>query len=127
MKFACWPVFFLGFILSLLNKKIPYIPTAKQAVIGSISPFAKPLLIQMALFILTLGIVLYQRIGVLSDVQLLSTAEITYGMLFFALIPFLMASAAMYAVWESGRLDIASPWEKVDILNLLKTKENKEK
>lgn len=127
MKFACWPVFFLGFILSLLNKKIPYIPTAKQAVIGSISPFAKPLLIQMALFILTLGIVLYQRIGVLSDVQLLSTAEITYGMLFFALIPFLMASAAMYAVWESGRLDIASPWEKVDILNLFKTKENKEK
>ncbi len=128
MKFACWPVFFMGFILSLLNKKIPYIPTAKQAVIGSISPFAKPLLIQMALFILTLGIVLYQRIGVLTDVQLLSTAEITYGMLFFALIPFLMASAAMYAVWESGRLEIASPWEKVDISkNLSKTKEDKEK
>lgn len=128
MKFACWPVFFLGFILSLLDKKIPYIPTAKQAVIGNISPFAKPLLVQMILFLLTLGMVLYQRIEVLSEVQLLSTAEITYGMLFFALIPFLMASAAMYAVWESGRLDVVSPWEMVDISqNLLMTKEIKDK
>ena len=128
MKFACWPVFFLGFVLSLLNKKIPYIPTAKQAVIGTISPFARPLLAQLVLFLLTLGMVLHQRISVLSDVQLLSTAEITYGMLFFALIPFLMASATMYAVWESGRLDVASPWENVDISqNVLKTKETKDK
>ena len=128
MKFACWPVFFLGFVLSLLNKKIPYIPTAKQAVIGTISPFARPLLAQLVLFLLTLGMVLHQRISVLSDVQLLSTAEITYGMMFFALIPFLMASATMYAVWESGRLDVASPWENVDISqNVLKTKETKDK
>jgi cellulose synthase (UDP-forming) len=82
----------------------------------------------MILFLLTLGMVLYQRIEVLSEVQLLSTAEITYGMLFFALIPFLMASAAMYAVWESGRLDVVSPWEMVDMSqNLLMTKEIKDK
>ena len=115
MKFACWPVFFLGFVLSLLNKKIPYIPTAKQAVIGGISPFAKPLLVQLVIFLLTLGTVMYQRIWVLSEVELLSTAEITYGMLFFALIPFMMAVCSMYAVWESGRLEVASPWEQVNL------------
>jgi cellulose synthase (UDP-forming) len=115
MKFACWPVFFLGFVLSLLNKKIPYIPTAKQAVIGSISPFAKPLLVQLVIFMLTFGSVMYQRIWVLSDIELLSTAEITYGMLFFALIPFMMAVCSMYAVWESGRLEVASPWEQVNL------------
>lgn len=115
MKFACWPVFFLGFVLSLLNKKIPYIPTAKQAVIGGISPFAKPLLVQLVIFLLTLGTVMYQRIWVLSEVELLSTAEITYGMLFFALIPFFMAVCSMYAVWESGRLEVASPWEQVNL------------
>lgn len=115
MKFACWPVFFLGFVLSLLNKKIPYIPTAKQAVIGGISPFAKPLLVQLVIFLLTLGTVMYQRIWVLSEVELLSTAEITYGMIFFALIPFMMAVCSMYAVWESGRLEVASPWEQVNL------------
>jgi cellulose synthase (UDP-forming) len=127
MKFACWPVFFYGFILSLLNKKIPYIPTAKQAVIGNISPFAKPLIAQMGLFLLTLGMILYKRIWVLTEVELLSTAEITYGMLFFALIPFMMATASLYAVWESGRLEIASPWEKVDLNQINKTKKEMKK
>lgn len=127
MKFACWPVFFYGFVLSLLNKKIPYIPTAKQAVIGNISPFAKPLIAQMGLFLLTLGMILYKRIWVLTEVELLSTAEITYGMLFFALIPFMMAMASLYAVWESGRLEIASPWEKVDLNQINKAKKETKK
>lgn len=115
MKFACWPVFLLGFILSILDKKIPYIPTAKQAVITKISPFAKPLLIQIFLFFITLGWIIYQRIYILSEVQILASTEITYGMLFFAFIPFLMAIFSLYAVWESGRLKVTSPWEDVKI------------
>jgi len=115
MKFACWPVYLMGFVLSLIDKEIPYIPTAKQAVIGKISPFAKPLLIQIALFILTIGMVIYQRIGLLTEVELIASYEITYGMLAFATIPFLLALASMYAVWESSRLTSESPWEIVDL------------
>lgn len=43
LKFATWPVFTLGFLLSLWNAKVPYIPTAKQSVKG-FSPFARPIL-----------------------------------------------------------------------------------
>jgi cellulose synthase (UDP-forming) len=41
LKFACWPVFFLGFLLSVVNAEIPYIPTAKKAVTGYFTPFAR--------------------------------------------------------------------------------------
>jgi cellulose synthase (UDP-forming) len=51
----------------------------------------------------------------MSEVQILATTEITYGMLFFASIPFLMAILSLYAVWESGKLSIESPWEDVNI------------
>jgi cellulose synthase (UDP-forming) len=115
MKFACWPVYLMGFVLSIIDKEIPYIPTAKQAVIGKISPFAKPLLIQIALFILTIGVVIYQRISLLTEVELIASYEITYGMLVFATIPFLLALASMYAVWESSRLTSESPWEMVEL------------
>jgi cellulose synthase (UDP-forming) len=71
--------------------------------------------------------ILYKRIWVLTEVELLSTAEITYGMLFFALIPFMMAMASLYAVWESGRLEIASPWEKVDLNQINKAKKETKK
>lgn len=115
MKFACWPVYFLGFVLSIFDKKIPYIPTAKQAVLGGISPFARPLIAQLLVFLITLGWIMYQRVSVLTDVELLASAEITYGMLFFALIPFAMALISMYAVTESRKLKVESPWEKVNL------------
>lgn len=120
MKFACWPVYLMGFVLSLVDKEIPYIPTAKQAVVGKISPFAKPLLVQIAVFILTLAWILYDRINLLTEVEVIASYEITYGMLAFASIPFLLACAAMYAVWESSKLTSESPWEEVD-LNQIKT------
>src|SRR3982751_3065879 len=60
LKFACWPVFFLGFLVSLWNGDIPYIPTAKLAARG-FTPFAKPLLVYQAVFLASLGVVVVQR------------------------------------------------------------------
>ena len=118
MKFACWPVYFMGFVLSVLVKDIPYIPTAKQAVIGKISPFAKPHIYHIILFLITLAWVIYERISLMSEVRLISTTEITYGMLAFAFIPFVLAILSMYAVWESSRLTPESPWEIIDLRKL---------
>lgn len=115
MKFACWPVFLMGFVLSVFDKDIPYIPTAKQAVIGKISPFAKPLIIHIMVFILTATYILYERRFLLSEVVLVSTSEKTYGMLAFAIIPFLLACASLYAVWESQHLKAEDPWDKIII------------
>jgi len=113
MKFACWPVYLMGFIWSVFNKDIPYIPTAKQAVAGKISVFAKPLVLQILLYLITSIWVIVQRYSFLDEVQLISTSEITYGMLAFGFIPFALASFSLYAVWESSRLTIQSPWESI--------------
>lgn len=113
MKFACWPVYLMGFLLSLINKKIPYIPTAKQSVKGKISPFAKPLLIQVVTYFITVVYLVYSRKYSLNELELIETTEITYGMMAFATIPFLMALWGLYAVWESSRLNPESPWKKI--------------
>ncbi len=119
MKFACWPVYLMGLVLGIIDKEIPYIPTAKQAVAGKLSPFAKPLIYHIVLFIITLIWILYERVNLLSEVELIATAEITYGMLAFALIPFLLACISMYAVWESSRLKAVLPWDGIDLEALI--------
>jgi cellulose synthase (UDP-forming) len=114
LKFASWPVFLLGFILSLFNKDIPYIPTAKQAVIGKISTFARPILMHIVIFIITVSYAIYERRYVLSDAELVSTSERAYGMIAFATIPFLLALGAMYAAIESRKLKAEDPWNSVN-------------
>jgi cellulose synthase (UDP-forming) len=118
MKFACWPVFLMGFFLSIFDQDIPYIPTAKQAVVGKISPFAKPLIIHIILFLFTVGFVLYERRFHLPEVILVATSEKTYGMLAFAVIPFVLACSSLYAVYESQYLKAEDPWSKVKITQL---------
>lgn len=115
LKFACWPVFFLGFILSLVNADIPYIPTAKKAVVGKITPFARPLIIHIGLFFATLLFVLYNRKYLLDDVSLVMSAEQTWGMMGFAAMSVILSFMSLYAVWESQRLSIEEPWEDINV------------
>lgn len=115
LKFSCWPIFFWGFVLSLVNADIPYIPTAKQAVIGKITPFAHPLIFHIVLFLLTVIYVIFQRRYIIPDATLVMTSEITWGMIGFATISVLLAFGGMYAVMESRKLKAEDPWESVDI------------
>ena len=115
LKFACWPVFFMGFVLSLVDKDIPYIPTAKQAVIGKITPFARPLIFHIGFFLLVTAYVLLYRRFVLSEATLVMTSEKTWGMLLFAGIAVVLALASMYAVLEGWLLKPADPWDAVDL------------
>ncbi|MBL0049912.1 MAG: glycosyltransferase [Bacteroidetes bacterium] len=118
LKFATWPVFFLGFLLSLVDGEIPYIPTAKQAVTGKVSPFARPLLAHILLFVITVFYTLYQRRYIVAETTLVKTAEQTWGMIAFASISVLLAFGGMYAVIESKRLSAEDPWEKIDVSKL---------
>jgi len=115
LKFACWPVFFLGFILSLINADIPYIPTAKQVVIGKISPFAKPMIAHILLFLATIVYVIYQRKYVITETSLVMTSEQTWGMIGFASVAIFMALGSLYAVYESQGLTIEEPWNKINV------------
>jgi cellulose synthase (UDP-forming) len=114
LKFACWPVFFLGFMLSLVNADIPYIPTAKQAVLGKISPFARPLAIHIVIFLFTIAYVIYERRYIVPEATLVLTSERTYGMICFATISFLLALGGMYAALESRKMTAEDPWASVD-------------
>lgn len=121
LKFACWPVFFLGFILSLFNKKIPYIPTAKQAVKG-ISPFAKPMVFHVFIFLVTLVYVMINRLYYTPESILEMTSERTWGMVGFSSLAFVMAIGGIYAAWESSNLSEDDPWNNVP-MELIEGKE----
>ena len=117
LKFACWPVFFLGFILSLVDKKIPYIPTAKQAAKG-ISPFAKPMLFHGLIFLITLVYIMINRFYYTPESVLEMTSERTWGMIAFSSIAFIMAIGGLYAAFESRNLSVEDPWDKVNVSDL---------
>lgn len=114
LKFASWPVFLLGFILSLVNKKIPYIPTAKKAMKG-FTPFIWPLLIGQLLFLATILFVIIQRLYFTEEAALALSSGFIWGMVGFALIAFLVSLGGLFAYWQSGRLTDEEPWADVDL------------
>ena len=117
LKFACWPVYFLGFMISLWNGNIPYIPTAKLAV-KSFTPFAKPLITYQLLFLSSLGIVIVQRGYYTSESRLMLTSGEVWGMVAFCFVAFLTSLGGLYAAYESRTLDIAEPWITVKLENI---------
>lgn len=120
LKFATWPVFFLGAMLALVNADIPYIPTAKKAVKG-LSPFTRPLILHIILFILTIIYVIYERIYIVSEGLISLTSERVWGMFAFAFVAIIMAIGGIYAAFESRNLEAEEPWQDVD-LEKIKTK-----
>jgi cellulose synthase (UDP-forming) len=125
LKFACWPVFFLGFLVSLWNGNIPYIPTAKLAVKG-FTPFAKPLLIYQFLFLSSIGIVVIQRGFYTAEARLMLTSGEVWGMVAFCFIAFLTSLGGLYAAYDSKGLNIAEPWVSVKLENIKVTPADEE-
>lgn len=123
LKYACWPVFFLGFLLAIVNADIPYIPTAKKAVRGYFTPFARPLVLQAILFLYAVIMVFIVRRFYMPESQLIFTAEKTWAMIGFAFIAFIMSCGGILAALEASYLKEEDPWEKVD-LKEIKTSEN---
>jgi cellulose synthase (UDP-forming) len=120
LKFACWPVFFIGFLLSVVNAEIPYIPTAKKASIGSISTFARPLYVQVFLFVIAVISIAIHRRFQMTEYDLLETREGMWSMLSFASVSFIMSTIGIYAASESKRMKVEDCWDFVD-LNQIKT------
>ncbi len=124
LKFATWPVFFLGAMLAVVNAEIPYIPTAKKAVKG-LSPYTRPLIFQVILFVLTLAYVIYDRLFVASEGILILTSQKVWGMFAFAFVSVIMVIGGIYTAFESRNLKPEEPWMNVDINNLIQKKDEK--
>jgi cellulose synthase (UDP-forming) len=114
LKFACWPVFLRGFLLSLANKPIPYIPTAKKAVSG-FTPFVRPLLWHQLLFWITFVFVVIIRRYYTPETRMALTSAEIWGMMAFAGIAYAMTFGGIWAAWESRKIDSAEPWKEVDV------------
>ena len=115
LKFACWPVFLMGFALAIVNAEIPYIPTAKKAVIGYTTPYIRPLVAQIVAFVGVVFSVLTYRRFYMPESDLNASAEKTWGMIFFAFLAFVMASGGVYAALEARRMKSEEPWKNVVI------------
>lgn len=114
LKYACWPVYFMGFLLSLIKAEIPFIPTAKTAAIGRVSPFVRPLILQLLIYVGTFLYTIYNRRYLMPEADLGITSEITWGMMFFATVAIVMVVGGIYTSLEATYLHAQNPWEKVD-------------
>jgi cellulose synthase (UDP-forming) len=123
LKTATWPVFMLGTLLGLVNAEIPYIPTAKKAVSG-LSPYTRPLVLHVILFVLTLAYVIYERLTTVSEGLLALTSEQVWGMFAFAFVSVILVIGGIFAAVESSHLPEDEPWRKVD-LDQIKTDNEK--
>ncbi len=105
----------MGFLLALVNAEIPYIPTAKKAVVGYITPFIRPMVIHVVLFVLAVtGVLVYRRFY-MPESQLVLSAERTWGMIGFAFLAFVMAVGGVYAALEARKMKVEEPWDNVNI------------
>jgi cellulose synthase (UDP-forming) len=114
LKYSCWPVFLLGFILTLADSEIPYIPTAKKAV-TSITPFARPLAFYCILFVLTVMAVWIHRRYFVPESELMFSAEKVWGMVAFSFIAFVQSLGGVFAAYEAKGLKDEDPWKKIDL------------
>ncbi|MBK7407308.1 MAG: hypothetical protein IPJ40_03985 [Saprospirales bacterium] len=114
LKFACWPIFLRGFLLSLRNADIPYIPTAKQAVKG-FTPFVLPLLLHQLLFLTTVIYVVVQRKYYTPETRMALTSSEVWGMVAFAGLAYFMTFGGIYAAWKSRKIKAEEPWALVDL------------
>jgi cellulose synthase (UDP-forming) len=115
LKYSCWPVFTYAFYLSIINKKVPYIPTAKVAVKGFMSPFVTPLILYCILFIGILIGVYIERRYYIPQSELILTTEKTWGMIGFAMIAFLQFLGGIAAAYQSLFITAENAWSKIVI------------
>ena len=116
LKIAAWPVYLSGTMLAIARAEIPYIPTEKRAVRGAFQRLAWPQLSLIALYLATLVRIAMVRFFETSESSLELTSEAVWGMMAFATIPVIMSVGALYAAWQSSRVQRGDdPWDGIEL------------
>lgn len=115
LKFATIPVFLFAFILTLIKKKIPYVPTSKTAIKNYLSPFIIPVLVYPVVFMVTLAGVIINRRFFVAESELLFTSKLTWGMLGFSFLIFMQSIIVIMAIWNANRISEENPWDRIFI------------
>jgi cellulose synthase (UDP-forming) len=99
----------------VVNAEIPYIPTAKNAVVGYITPFIRPMIIHAVVFTIAVAGVFIYRKYYMPESELALSAERTWGMVGFAFLAFIMAIGGIFAALEAWTMKNENPWDKVNL------------
>lgn len=118
LKVACWPVFMAGTLLAIVRARIPYIPTAKEAVRGRFVRLAWPQLALLALYAATVVRVGTVRLTGTAEGALELTSQAVWGMMAFASLPVLLCVPALHAAWQARRPRSDAPWSHVDVSHI---------
>jgi len=113
MKFASWPVFTYAFYLTIVNKKIPYLPTSKRGN-STISIFFWPLLVYILLLVLSVSFHFY-RLHESNDLKKnFDIQQQTLGMLSFSIIACLQHISAIILILKSSKVQHTDAWDEVN-------------
>jgi cellulose synthase (UDP-forming) len=115
LKVACWPVFLVGTVLAVMRARVPYIPTAKEAVRGRFLRLAWPQLALITLYIVTVAHVLRVRLLSTAEGALELSSQAVWGMVSFATLPVLTSLAVLYAAWKARTPALGDPWDVVEV------------
>ena len=113
LKVACWPVYVAGTALAILRREIPYIPTAKEGVAGSFLRLGAPHLLVAALYLGTVGWVVWRRLLHVPEGALVLTSEAVWGMIAFATATTAMIAGGIRAAWQARTPPRGGAWEAV--------------
>ena len=103
MKFASWPVFTYAFFLTLINKKIPYLPTSKKQS-KRVSIFFWPLLVYVFLLCTSF---LYHYVTSASNELTPNNFQLqqqTLGMFSFSLLALFQNMLAIFIIFKSSNM-----------------------
>lgn len=113
LKIGCWPTYLLGTILAITRTPIPYIPTAKEAQVGRFFRLTWPHLAAGWVYLVTVGTILYQRMFVIPEEEMLLTTEPVWGMVGFATMTMIFSLGVLYAAWEARNLPPGASWDDI--------------
>lgn len=115
LKYATIPAFLYAFALTVVNKRIPYIPTPKTASRNFMNPFVIPLIAYVVIFILTVIGVYINRRYYVPESELFFTRQQTWGMLGFSFTVFIQAIIGLWIAYSAVRLKAENAWSRIKI------------
>jgi len=112
MKFACWPVFVYAFLLTILNRKIPYLPTSKDGSV-KLSVFVWPHFIY--LFLLISAIAYHYQVGIMfkEGIQGFLLKRQTLGMLSFSILAAFQTLFSIVIIFRSMKSQSNNAWNEI--------------
>jgi cellulose synthase (UDP-forming) len=121
LKYATWPVFFLGLMLSVVKKEIPYIPTPKNKS-TKFSLYARPMQWIIGYVFITITAFIVLRAFIIPLYNIPQTLEKDWMMIAFIMLTFIMSIIGLFVARPDKHKWPKDPWDIIDIYSIFNNK-----